>query len=448
MNYFFKNYPDLGSCKIGIIGMGYVGLPLAVSFANQKICAKTNKNLSRFITGYDISEKRINELKNGFDTTNEIDNLDLLKSKSLYFTSIEEDIYESDVFIVTVPTPIDKNNNPNLTFLVEASKLVGRALKKRASNIFPLVIYESTVYPGATEEICIPKIEENSQLKINIDFFCGYSPERINPGDKKRRLEDVVKVTSGSNNESSFWINQLYASIIKAGTHKASSIKVAEAAKVIENTQRDLNIALINELAIIFNELNLDTNDIIDVASSKWNFQDFRPGLVGGHCIGVDPYYLTFKSKSVGYYPELVLAGRRINENMSKWIIEKLVLKLIAEGIKVKNAETLVLGFSFKENCPDIRNTKTIDIIKNLEKYNINPTIVDPLADKDECKRIFGIELKNNIPNKKYDIIIVTVGHDEFKIITSEKWSNLKNNNGIFLDLKNIIPRNLDPMRI
>ena len=448
MNIEFNKYPDLATCKIGIIGMGYVGLPLAVGFANQKICVKTNKNLSRSVTGYDISEKRINELKNGVDNTNEIDNSDLLKSKELYFSSNEEDIYESDVFIVTVPTPIDKNNNPILTFLIEASKLVGRSLKARKSKKYPIVIYESTVYPGATEEVCIPTIQDTAQLKINKDFFCGYSPERINPGDKNRRLEDVVKVTSGSNNESSHWIDQLYSSIIKAGTHNAPSIKVAEAAKVIENTQRDLNIALINELAIIFNELNLDTNDIIDVASSKWNFQDFRPGLVGGHCIGVDPYYLTFKSKSVGYYPELVLAGRKINENMSKWIIDKLVLKLIAEGIQVSNSEALVLGFSFKENCPDIRNTKTIDIVRNLEKYHINHTIVDPSANIDECKRRYKIELKNEIPNKKFDIIIVTVGHDKFKLITSEEWLKLKKNKGILLDLKNIIPRNLDPMRI
>ena len=448
MNFQFNNYPDLATCKIGIIGMGYVGLPLAVGFANQKICVKTNKNLSRLIIGYDISEKRINELNDGFDSTNEINNSDLLKSNSLYFSSKEESLYESDIYIVTVPTPIDKNNNPNLTFLIEASKSVGRALKSRRSGNYPIVIYESTVYPGATQEICIPAIEKASQFKINKDFFCGYSPERINPGDKKRRLEDVVKVTSGSNKESSLWIDKLYGSIIKAGTHNAPSIKVAEAAKVIENTQRDLNIALINELAIIFHELDLDTNDIIDVASSKWNFQEFRPGLVGGHCIGVDPYYLTFKSKSVGYYPELVLAGRRINENMSKWIIEKLVLKLIAEGIQVSNAETLVLGFSFKENCPDIRNTKTIDIIRNLRKYNINPTIVDPSADKDECKRIFEIELKNEIPDKKFDIIILTVGHDEFKLIKSDEWLKLKTDKGIFLDLKNIIPRSLSPMRI
>ena len=441
------NLPEFESCKIAVIGMGYVGLPLAVCLAKQKKCAATNRKLFRTIIGFDISSRRIKELNNGIDITKEVEPTDIIKSDSIKFSSEEKDIYNSDVFIITVPTPIDEFNNPNLDSLISASQLVGRALGKRDNSTCPIIIYESTVYPGATEEICIPEIESCSKKKINIDFFCGYSPERVNPGDKKRKLNDVVKVTSGSNKISAIWIDKFYSSIINAGTCKASSIKVAEAAKVIENTQRDLNIALINELSMIFFELNLDTNEIIDVASTKWNFQNFRPGLVGGHCIGVDPYYLTHKAKSVGFYPQLVLAGRRINENMSKWIVNKIILKLVSKGLNISNAKTLILGFTFKENCPDIRNTKIIDIIKIFNQYNINPTVVDPLADREESKRIYGLDISNNIPDKKFEIIILAVGHDNFRKIKYQDWINLKKENGEIIDLKNIIPKEVKALR-
>ena len=418
--------------KVAIIGLGYVGLPLAVEFGN-----------SIETIGFDISESRIEDLKKGIDQTLEVNSEDIQKSRHLNFTYNLDDLKDVNVYIVTVPTPIDEVNRPNLNPIINASKMIGKYLK-----VDDIVIYESTVYPGCTEEVCVPILESYSQLIFNKDFFCGYSPERINPGDKVNTLTKIVKITSGSTPETSKKIDDLYKTIITAGTFKASSIKVAEAAKVIENTQRDLNIALVNELSVIFNRLEVDTLDVLDAAASKWNFLPFKPGLVGGHCIGVDPYYLTHKAEQVGYNPEVILAGRRINDNMALYVVNKLIQKMVLNRIDIHSSNVGVLGITFKENCPDIRNTKVMNLIESLKENNIKSCVVDPFANKEETFEQYKIEILNKLPfEKKFPIIIVAVAHDYFKEISFSSWQIICNNNTVIMDLKGIVPLNLEPIR-
>lgn len=421
----------LSSKKIGIVGLGYVGLPLAVEFS------KKYKTI-----GFDINTRRVNELSSGIDSTLEIDNDSLKSSLELnndFGLTVSDDEYilkECNIYIITVPTPIDSNKNPNLNPLYSATKIVSKFLKKG-----DYVIYESTVYPGATEEECVPILEKISKLKYNTDFFCGYSPERINPGDKKHTLTNIKKITSGSNKESSEFIDKLYKSIINAGTYMAKSIKVAEAAKVIENCQRDINIAFVNELSKIFNLMEIDTNDVLDAASSKWNFLNFRPGLVGGHCIGVDPYYLAQKSKKIGYYPEIILGGRRINDSMGSYVAQTVIKKMIKKNISIKNSSILILGFTFKENCPDIRNTKVIDIYNELIEYDISVNVYDPHANIIDVKNEYGINSISNISELKtyFDCVILTVPHNDFKNI---KINKLLKKTSLVYDVKNFFPRN------
>ncbi len=431
------------------MGLGYVGLPLAVSFSNTKKSVLTQEKLERTVFGFDINKKRINQLKNGFDKTNEISEKDLLILRNLYFTDKPSDLFEADVFIITVPTPIDKFKKPDLSSLKKVSQLVGNLIKSRTKKSYPVIVYESTVYPGATEEVCVPIIESESNLKYNEDFFVGYSPERINPGDKKHRLESITKVTSGSDISSALWIDSFYGSIIKAGTYKAPSIKVAEAAKVIENTQRDLNIALVNELAFIFNKLGISSYEVLKAACTKWNFLDFKPGLVGGHCIGIDPYYLTYKAESLGYYPKVVLAGREINDNVSKWVVEQMVINLVKKKIPIEGTEVLILGFSFKENCNDFRNTKVIDIIENARSYGINPIIVDPIVDKEDAFIEYGINILKKIPSdRNFKAIIVAVAHKQFLLLKKSDWELIKSTNSVILDIKNILPEEIEAIRL
>tara|TARA_B100000965_G_C19586744_1_gene756100 strand:+ start:59 stop:1330 length:1272 start_codon:yes stop_codon:yes gene_type:complete len=419
------------SKHIAVIGLGYVGLPLAVEFG------KYYQTL-----GFDIDEKRIEEIKTGLDRTKELSFKELKKPNKISFTCDANELKNANIYIVTVPTPINKNKSPDLRPLKKASKLVGKHIK-----LGDIVIYESTVYPGATEEICVPILEKNSNLKFNSDFFVGYSPERINPGDKKHKLRDIIKVTSGSNKKTAQEINNLYSKIIKAGTFLASSIKVAEAAKVIENTQRDLNIGLINELSIIFNILGIDTNEVLKAAATKWNFLKFKPGLVGGHCIGVDPYYLTYKAQSEGYNPEVILAGRRLNDSMPKYIASQLVKQMLIKKIPINQSKILVIGFTFKENCNDIRNTKVVDLIKELNDYDINVDCFDPLADHDEVKQKYGIKLLDKLNKDSYDGIILAVSHRSF---TFPKFrpSDYGKKNHVIYDLKNIIPANNSDLRL
>jgi len=414
-----KTYKD----KIAVIGLGYVGLPLAVEFGKIYLTI-----------GFDINTNRINDLKQRIDNTLEVDPEDMLKSKNLSFTSDPEIINNCNIFIITVPTPIDKNNQPDLSPLIKSSKTVSKFLKKQ-----DIVIYESTVYPGATEEICIPILEKHSGLKFNQDFFCGYSPERINPGDKEHRLTNIMKVTSGSTPEIAERVDALYRSIIIAGTHKASSIKVAEAAKVIENTQRDVNIALINELAIIFNKLNIDTEEVLIAAGTKWNFIPFRPGLVGGHCIGVDPYYLTYKAIEAGYYPKMILAGRRLNNNMGSYIADHVVKLMIEKNIHVENANILIMGLTFKENCPDLRNTQVVDIIKQLHWYNSKVDVYDPLVNKDSAFKEHGIIPIESPENGVYDAIILAVAHHYFKTMGISVLRAFGKDNCVLYDIKYIM---------
>ena len=455
------SYPNLRSCNVAIIGLGYVGLPLAVELAKKQKCSSTGKNLDRKIIGYDIDQNRLEELKNCFDKTKEISKNALSNIVFNQLTSEIQKLILADVFIITVPTPIDKQNKPDLAALKSATRTVAKALKMKKeksletnNNYIPIVIYESTVYPGTTEEICIPLIEKESglvcdDLKTDKSFSCGYSPERINPGDKEHKIKDIVKVTSGSNKEVSIWINDFYASIINAGTYNANSIKIAEAAKIIENTQRDINIALVNELAIIFKLLKIDTLDVLQAASTKWNFLPFKPGLVGGHCIGVDPYYLTFKAKSLGYLPEVVLSGRKINDGMPKWVVDQLLIEICKKDISIKSANILILGFTFKENCPDIRNTKVIEIIQILRNYNCEVDILDPWVEKSLVKQKYNFDILDGvIKDKKYSIVISAVAHKQFLEMTINDWSNLIKDNGIFFDLNGIIPRELEPLRI
>jgi UDP-N-acetyl-D-galactosamine dehydrogenase len=409
--------------NIAVIGLGYVGLPLAVEFGKK---VKT--------VGFDINQIRIEELKSGHDRTLEVSDENMKSSSYISYSSNLEDIKACNYFIVTVPTPTDKNNRPDLTPLYKASETVGKVLKKG-----DIVIYESTVYPGVTEDECVPVLEKVSGLKFNIDFFCGYSPERINPGDKEHTVTKILKVTSGSTPEVADKVDQLYRTIIVAGTHKATSIKVAEAAKVIENSQRDINIAFVNELSKIFNLMGINTNDVLEAAGTKWNFLKFKPGLVGGHCIGVDPYYLAQKAQEVGYHPEIILAGRRLNDSMGAYVATETIKIMIKKDIKVKNANVLILGFTFKENCPDVRNTKVVDTIKELQTYNVNLTIVDPWADPAEVKHEYNLHTQKNVPiNVKFDAIILAVAHKQFKGLNIH---DLTKDVNVIYDLKALLPQ-------
>ena len=412
--------------KICIIGLGYVGLPLAVIFAKKFD-----------VVGVDISKSRINELKNSYDRTFEVEpkKLDLVKEK-IIFTSNIKDAEDCDIYIVTVPTPIDKYNRPDLSPLIESSRAIGKVLT--ADNI---VIYESTVYPGVTEDVCVPELEKTSKLTFNEDFYCGYSPERVNPGDREHTAENIIKVTSGSTPFIAKKVDNLYNQVLTAGTHMVSSIKVAEASKVIENTQRDVNIALINELALIFNQMNIDTNEVIEAASTKWNFIKLKPGLVGGHCIGVDPYYLTFKSEELGYKPDLILASRQINNSMGKYIADQTIREMINAGKKIKDAQVLILGITFKENCPDMRNSKVLDIIAELKKIGTKVDVYDPFIELIERDELYKHGLIHNPikGNKKYDAIVVAVSHNQFKKYTEKDYSNMSNGESIVIDVKNIV---------
>lgn len=417
---------QLADLRIAIIGLGYVGLPLAVEFGKKGP-----------VIGFDINQKRIDELKSGQDHTLEVTSEELQQSQHLSFSANLDDLKQSNFFIVTVPTPVDQVNRPDLTPLKKASETVGQALKKG-----DIVVYESTVYPGATEEVCIPILEKVSGLKFNQDFFAGYSPERINPGDKVNTLTKIKKITSGSTPEVANTVDDVYASIITAGTHKASSIKVAEAAKVIENTQRDLNIALVNELSVIFDRIGIDTLDVLEAAGSKWNFLPFRPGLVGGHCIGVDPYYLTHKAEEVGYHPQVILAGRRINDNMARYVARNTIKLMLQNGIDVPRAKVGVLGVTFKENCPDIRNSKVADLIKELEFWGAQVVVADPWADADEVRHEYGIELGKVDAQNPVDSVIVAVGHNEFRSLSaSEMRSYMKCEKPVLADVKSLFDR-------
>ncbi|MGB1951529.1 MAG: Vi polysaccharide biosynthesis UDP-N-acetylglucosamine C-6 dehydrogenase TviB [Marinobacter sp.] len=410
--------------KIAVVGLGYVGLPLAAAFGEK-----------REIVGFDISSKRIAELRDGVDFTREVSSEELAASSGLSFTDSVEGIRDCQIYIVTVPTPIDEFKSPDLTPLVKASESVGKVLK--AGDI---VIYESTVYPGATEEVCVPVLEKVSGLKFNQDFYAGYSPERINPGDKEHRVTTIMKVTSGSTPEIAEEVDALYADIITAGTHKASSIKVAEAAKVIENTQRDLNIALINELSMIFSRLKIDTHEVLAAAGTKWNFLPFKPGLVGGHCIGVDPYYLTHKAQSIGYHPEIILAGRRVNDNMGPYAAAELVKAMIKAGHTIASARVLVMGFAFKENCPDLRNTRVIDVVNELQDFGCTVDITDCWADNDEARHEYGIDLLDT-PNKgEYDAVMLAVPHREYAALSASELRAFLKDNGVLFDLKGVLP--------
>ncbi len=414
--------------KIGIIGLGYVGLPLAVEFG--KILE---------VIGFDINEARIAELRDGFDRTLEVDKQGLTAASKLSFSSNIQDLRDANYFIITVPTPVDQYKKPDLTPLIKASETVGKSLKKG-----DVVIYESTVYPGCTEEDCVPILEKFSGLKFNVDFFCGYSPERINPGDKQHRLPTIKKVTSGSNSEIAEMVDQLYRKIIKAGTYKASSIRVAEAAKVIENSQRDINIAFVNELALIFERMGIDTHEVLEAAGTKWNFLPYKPGLVGGHCIGVDPYYLTYKADSLGYYPQVILAGRRINDNMGIHIANRVIKLMTQNDLPVKNSKILVLGITFKENCPDIRNSRAIDVIRELQSFGADVEVYDPHADANEVNHEYGLSLIKEL-NKKYSAIVLAVSHDQFKTLN---WPLIRNSNTILYDVKGFLDKSIVTARL
>ncbi|MBO3078333.1 nucleotide sugar dehydrogenase [Mammaliicoccus vitulinus] len=407
--------------KIAVVGLGYVGLPVAVAFGKQQE-----------VVGFDINETRINELKNGYDRTNEVNDEDLKKS-NIKFTNQPEELSKVDFIIVAVPTPINKNNQPDLTPLIKASETVGKALTKDT-----IVVYESTVYPGATEEDCVPVLEKFSGLTNGADFFVGYSPERINPGDKVHTFETITKVVSGQTPEVLEVVAEVYSMVVKAGVHKASSIKVAEAAKVIENTQRDVNIALMNEIAIIFDKVGIDTSEVLEASGTKWNFLNFKPGLVGGHCIGVDPYYLTHKAQELGHHPEVILAGRRINDNMSKYVASNIIKELLKKGIEVQGMTINLLGLTFKENCPDLRNTKVIDIVRELEDYGMNVIVNDAEADKETAKKLYGIELKDKNEMTKTDALIFAVPHNDY-IEDKNSYLELLNDNGVLIDIKGLI---------
>ena len=418
--------------KLAIIGLGYVGLPLALEFAKK-----------RKVIGFDINKERITQLKSNKDKNLEFGKLELRRSKWLNFTSNEEELKNANCYIITVPTPIDKYKKPNLKPLFNASKTIGKIIKKG-----DLVIYESTVYPGCIEEDCVPILEKFSKLKFNINFFCGYSPERINPGDKSHTISNIKKITSGSTLEVADLVDNLYKEIITVGTYKAPSIKVAEAAKVIENTQRDLNIALINELSILFCKMNIDTQAVLDAAKSKWNFLPFKPGLVGGHCIGVDPYYLTHKAKNIGYKPKIILAGRKINDNMGKHVASKFIKEFKKKNIKIKNARILIMGLTFKENCADIRNSGIQSVITKLIKIGCKVDLYDPWADATEIKQVYNISPISKLGLKTYDGIILAVAHEKFKKMGSTAISNLCKKKHVMYDLKYLFKNNQTSMRL
>ena len=428
---------NLQEKQIAIIGLGYVGLPLAIEFGKKYK-----------VLGFDINKDRIEELTSGRDRTNEADleglsytmNLSVKGNIGLSFSSNVDDLTLCNIYIVTVPTPIDQFKAPDLTPLIKASEMIGKVLKKG-----DIVIYESTVYPGCTEEDCVPVLEKNSKLKFNLDFFCGYSPERINPGDKINTLTKIMKVTSGSTSEIADIVDALYSSIIEAGTHKAPSLKVAEASKAIENAQRDVNISFVNELALIFDKMGIDTSDVIEAAGTKWNFLKYKPGLVGGHCIGVDPYYLAHKAESLGYYPQVILSGRRVNDNMGMFVANKLVKLLISKNHVISNSKSLILGITFKEDCPDIRNSKVIDIFRELEQFNMNVDVYDPHADKNEVKEEYGIDLIDSI-SEKYDAIILAVSHREF--LELDIRAICTSSNSIIYDIKSFLERSIVDARL
>lgn len=422
----------LDELKLAVIGLGYVGLPLAVEFG--KI---------RPVIGFDINQTRIDELKHGKDTTLETSKDELYEARYLKYTSDPEDLLDANCYIVAVPTPVDLQKRPNLKALMHASLIVGSVLKKD-----DIVIYESTVYPGATEEDCVPILEKHSNLIFNKDFYCGYSPERINPGDKDHRITNIKKVTSGSTEDISELVDNLYKQIVTAGTHRAGSIKIAEAAKVIENTQRDLNIALINELAIIFNKLDIDTQAVLEAAESKWNFMPFRPGLVGGHCIGVDPYYITHKAESIGYYPKIILAGRSLNDEMGSYVASQLIKAMIKHNIKIDGSRILIMGLAFKENCPDLRNTQVIDIFTELKQYNCNVDIYDPLVHSQEAQENYGITLVETPEEGSYDAVILAVAHDIIKDMGANRIRDFCKNTHLLYDLKYIYPKNQTDLRL
>ncbi|MCL6239216.1 Vi polysaccharide biosynthesis UDP-N-acetylglucosamine C-6 dehydrogenase TviB [Acinetobacter sp. ANC 5033] len=423
---------QLSELKIAVIGLGYVGLPLAVEFGKKSP-----------VVGFDIHQKRIDELRSGQDHTLEVSPEELKKAEYLQFSADLDTLKSCNFFIVTVPTPIDEFKQPDLTPLVKASESIAKVLKKG-----DIVVYESTVYPGATEEVCIPVLEKNSGLIFNQDFFAGYSPERINPGDKLHRVTNILKITSGSTPEVADYVDQVYNLIIEAGTHKAASIKVAEAAKVIENTQRDVNIALINELALIFNKMGIDTEAVLQAAGTKWNFLPFRPGLVGGHCIGVDPYYLTHKAQAIGYNPEIILAGRRLNDGMGAYVVTQLVKAMLKKRIQVEEAKVLILGLSFKENCPDIRNTRIIDIVKELQEYHVNVDVYDPWVDAAEAEHEYGIRPVQAPAQNEYDAVILAVAHEQFKDMGVETIRALGKADHVLYDLKYVLSQAESDLRL
>lgn len=424
--------PVLANLNLAIVGLGYVGLPLAVEFGRQ-----------RPVVGFDIDVARITALHNGIDHTLETEADELAAATHLRFTASVEDIADCNCYIVTVPTPIDAHKRPDMTPLVRASETIGRVLKRG-----DIVIYESTVYPGATEEVCVPILEEVSGLVFNLDFFTGYSPERINPGDKSHRLPDIRKVTSGSTEAIASLVSALYNEIITAGTFQAESIRVAEAAKVIENTQRDLNIALINELAIIFNKLGIDTEAVLEAAGTKWNFLPFRPGLVGGHCIGVDPYYLTHKAESIGYHPQIILAGRRLNDGMGSYITSQLIKKMLQQRLQVDGSRVLIMGFAFKENCPDIRNTRIIDIVRELRDYNCSVDVHDPWVAAQDVEDHYSLPMVADPQAGTYDAIVLAVRHDEIVAMGEAALRRLGKSGHVLYDLKNILPRGQSDLRL
>lgn len=418
--------------KLAIVGLGYVGLPLAIEFAKK-----------RSVIGFDINNKRINQLKLGIDKNSETKKKELKGSSRLLFTSNKNDLETANCYIITVPTPIDRSKKPDLKPLINATTIISKFIKKG-----DLIIYESTVYPGCIEEQCVPLIENLSRLKFNKEFFCGYSPERMNPGDKKHTVSNIKKITSGSTPKIRDLVDNLYNEIVKVGTHKASSIKVAEAAKVIENTQRDLNIALINELSIIFNKMNIDTQEVLDAASSKWNFLSFKPGLVGGHCIGVDPYYLTFKAKSIGYKPKIILAGRELNDKMGNYVASKLINKMKKKLIRLKGANILIMGLAFKENCSDIRNSGVQNVVRELKKFGCNLDLYDPWVDPVEIKNTFDIDPILSLKKNNYDGVLISVAHDQFKSLKINTISKLCKKKYVIYDLKHIYKKSEVDLRL
>ena len=423
---------QIDQVKIAVVGLGYVGLPLAVEFGKKMP-----------VIGFDINRMRVDELKSGHDHTLEVDETELASATHLTFTTELVELAKANFYIVTVPTPIDRYKNPDLTPLIKASETIGRVLKSG-----DIVVYESTVYPGATEEDCVPVLERISGLKFNQDFFAGYSPERINPGDKAHRVSTIKKVTAGSTPEIALLVDEVYRQIIVAGTHRASSIRVAEAAKVIENTQRDVNIALINELALIFNKMGIDTEAVLEAAGTKWNFLPFRPGLVGGHCIGVDPYYLTHKAQSIGYHPEIILAGRRLNDSMGSYVVTQLVKRMTQQGIQVKGAKILVMGLTFKENCPDLRNTRVVDIVQELQDYLVAVDVYDPWVEVEEAEHEYGITPITALEPGRYDAVVIAVAHGQFVAMGMDQIRGLCKPEHVVYDLKYLFPADQTDMRL